>query len=89
MNYFRNGNTKKRRPGRPPIWQNFKPSIGTVIFGAVFLYIVISLVLYLTTSHVKSFQVTSGPLAKNRTYTGLAIREEEKNSWSQLIRQAT
>ena len=80
MNYFRSGNTKKRRPERPerpPIWQNFTPSIGTVIFGAVFLYIVISLVLYLTTSHVKSFQVTSGPLAKNRTYTGLAIREEQ------------
>ncbi len=77
MNYFRSDSRKKRRPERPLIWQNFTPSIGTVIFGAVFLYIVISLILYLTTNHVKSFQVTSGPLAKNRTYTGLIIREEQ------------
>ena len=77
LNYFRNGSYRKRRSERPLIWHHFTPSIGTIIFGAVFLYIVISLILYLTTSHVKSFQVTSGPLAKNRTYTGLAIREEQ------------
>ena len=37
---------------------------------------VITVILFLTRSHVKSFQVISGPLAKNRTYTALAIREE-------------
>ena len=37
---------------------------------------VITVILFLTRSHVKSFQVISGLLAKNRTYTALAIREE-------------
>ena len=37
---------------------------------------IITVILFLTRAHVKSFQVISGPLAKNRTYTALAVREE-------------
>ena len=56
--------------------RHLRPNIGTIIFGAVFLYMIITVILFLTRAHVKSFQVISGPLAKNRTYTALAIREE-------------
>ena len=56
--------------------RHLRPNIGTIIFGAVFLYMIITVILFLTRSHVNSFQVISGPLAKNRTYTALAIREE-------------
>ena len=35
-----------------------------------------SAILYFTTTHIESYQVTSGPLSRNETYTGLAIREE-------------
>ncbi len=51
-------------------------NIGTVMFGILFLYMIFSAVLYLTSSHTESYQVTSGPLSRNETYTGLAIREE-------------
>lgn len=54
----------------------FGLNIGTVAFGILFLYMLISAILYLTATHIDSYQVTSGPLSRNETYTGLAIREE-------------
>lgn len=54
-------------------------NIGTVMFGVLFLYMLFSAVLYLTSGHIESYQVTSGPLSRNETYTGLAIREETVN----------
>ena len=52
-------------------------NIGTIIFGAIFLYMLISIVLYLTADHISSYQVTSGPLSKNQTYTGIVVRSEK------------
>ena len=52
-------------------------NIGTVIFGALFLYLIITVVIYLTAGHVTSYQVTRGPLSQNETYTALALRSEE------------
>lgn len=51
-------------------------NIGTAMFGVLFIYMAFSAILYLTTTHIESYQVTSGPLSRNETYTGLAIREE-------------
>ena len=51
-------------------------NIGTIIFGILFVYIIISTFLYMTARHVTSYQVTAGPLAKNQTFTGLAVRSE-------------
>ena len=55
----------------------FSLRIGTVVFGAIFLYIVISLILFLTASHIEYYQVSSGPLSRNQTYTGIAVRQEQ------------
>lgn len=55
----------------------FSFNIGTLVFGAVFLYMIISLSLYLTQDHISTYQVTAGPLAKNQSYVGVAIRNEE------------
>lgn len=57
--------------------KHFNINIGTVIFGALFLYLIITVVLYLTAEHISSYQVTSGPLSQNETYTALALRSEE------------
>lgn len=54
----------------------FTLNIGTIVFGILFVYIVISIVLYMTATHVVSYQVTSGPLARNQTYTGIAAFTE-------------
>ena len=51
-------------------------NIGTIMFGILFIYMSFSSILYFTTTHIESYQVTSGPLSRNETYTGLAIREE-------------
>ena len=51
-------------------------NIGTFIFGALFVYMLITVILYLTADHIQSYQVTAGPLSSNKTYTALAIREE-------------
>ena len=51
-------------------------NIGTIMFGILFIYMAFSAILYFTTTHIESYQVTSGPLSRNETYTGLAIREE-------------
>ena len=54
----------------------FGLNIGTIMFGVLFVYMAFSGILYLTTPHIESYQVTSGPLSRNETYTGLAVREE-------------
>lgn len=52
-------------------------NIGTVIFGILFIYLVITLILYATRRHVDTYQVISGPLSGNDTYTALILRDEE------------
>lgn len=52
-------------------------NIGTIIFGAIFLYMAVTLFLYLTSNDISTYQVVSGPLAKNQTYTGLIVRNEQ------------
>lgn len=59
------------------IFRKIPLNIGTFIFGAIFIYMVISVILYLTADHIESYQVTAGPLAQNQTYTALALREEK------------
>lgn len=52
-------------------------NIGTVIFLAIFLYMIVSVIMYLTSDHISSYQVTAGPLSKNETCTALVMRQEQ------------
>ena len=54
----------------------FTLNIGTLLFGALFLYIIFSAIVYLTSTHYTTYQVISGPLSRNETYTGLVLRED-------------
>lgn len=67
----------KQKQKKTSFKEMFSFNIGTIVFGAVFLYMIISVSLYLTQDHVSTYQVTAGPLAKNQTYIGFAIRNEE------------
>lgn len=51
-------------------------NIGTMVFSLILVYMAVSAILYMTADHIETYQVTSGPLARNETYTGLSIREE-------------
>lgn len=52
-------------------------NITTIMFAALLLYMIITVVLYATSGHVTSYQVTVGPLTKNPVCTALALRTEE------------
>lgn len=65
-----------RKKKRKKATSVFTLNIGTFIFSVILLYIVISLIIYATTKHISTYQVISGPLAQNQTYTALAVRSE-------------
>lgn len=52
-------------------------NITTIVFGALFFYMLVTLLLYATSTHVTSYQVTVGPLTKNPVTTALALRSEQ------------
>lgn len=51
-------------------------NIGTLIFGAIFLYLIITLFLYATTKHVTTYVVRKGTLSDNETVSALLLRDE-------------
>lgn len=57
---------------RKPI--NF--NVGMLIFGIIFVYVVVCVATYVTKEHVVVYEVKSGSLAKNHSYTGFVVREE-------------
>lgn len=51
-------------------------NLGLIIFGCLFVYIVVIVVSYFRTEHITPYEVTAGSLAINNTYKGLILREE-------------
>lgn len=69
----RNGNTKITKYRRHSSFLN----IGTLIFGAIFVYMVFCLIIYFTAEHVTGYEVTAGSISGNYRYTALALKTEE------------
>lgn len=51
-------------------------NIGTIMFGILFLYMLICVIMYLRSEHVTAYEVTAGPLSSNYRYTALALKAE-------------
>ncbi len=51
-------------------------NIGVVIFGAIFVYLIVAVLLYLTGNHISVYEVREGSILKDTAYTGVAVREE-------------
>lgn len=51
-------------------------NIGIVIFGIIFIYLIATIILYLTAPHVTVYEVRQGSILKDNAYTGLVIRDE-------------
>lgn len=51
-------------------------NIGIIIFGIIFVYLIATIIIYITKPHVTVYEVRQGSLLKDTTYTGLAIRDE-------------
>ena len=51
-------------------------NIGLIIFGIIFVYLIATIVMYLTAPRVTVYEVRQGSILKDTAYTGLALREE-------------
>lgn len=51
-------------------------NIGIFIFAMVFIYLIITIIMYATTKKISSYEVREGSILKDNSYTGLVIREE-------------
>lgn len=69
-----------RGPENGNIRQYRKPlniNLGTIIFGTIFLYIIICVCMYfLKDNHIKPYTVMTGSLSEDNVYTGIAMRKE-------------
>lgn len=52
-------------------------NIGLLIFGIIFIYLVVTVLMYMTRTHVTAYEVREGSIVKDTAYTGLAVRQEE------------
>lgn len=68
----RNTSNHKITKYRKPLNLN----IGMIIFGIVFVYIIIGVVTYLTAEHIVGYEVVQGSISTNNVYKGIALREE-------------
>lgn len=53
-------------------------NIGIIIFGIIFIYVLISIILYVVNPQISIYEVNKGSLATNNTYQGFIIRKESK-----------
>lgn len=68
-----NRKVKKITKYRKPLNIN----IGMIIFGVMFVYIIICIVMYFRSSHLTGYEVKTGSLYENNVYRGIALREEQ------------
>ncbi len=64
--------SRKIRKYRKPLNLN----IGMIIFGVVFIYVTVCVILYFQTGHVMRYEVQEGSLATDNLYRGIVIRDE-------------
>ncbi len=71
---------KKKRRTSAKIIKHRKPlniNIGMIIFGIIFIYIIICVYMYITSKHIVGYEVTTGSLSISNIYKGIAVRTEE------------
>lgn len=54
----------------------FEFNIGLVMFGIIFLYLLIAILRYFTTEHTLVYEVRKGSIMQDNVYTGLVMRHE-------------
>ena len=51
-------------------------NIGVIIFGVIFIYLIVTVLLYLTSKHVSAYEVREGSILKDNAYNGFIVRTE-------------
>lgn len=52
-------------------------NIGTLLFGIVFIYMIVFIVIYLTETHVTPYEVVRGTISGNYRFQAMSLRTEE------------
>lgn len=68
---------RKRRKKVVKLHQHSIFNIGTIMFGIIFLYIIICFFMYLTADRITGYEVTAGTLSGNYRYTAIALKSEK------------
>lgn len=71
-NHKKNSQNGKISKYRKPLNLN----IGMIIFGVIFIYVIVCVILYFQTSHIIRYEVQEGSLVTNNIYRGVIIRDE-------------
>lgn len=67
---------KNRGTGVTIYRKKWNINIGVVIFGVVFIYLAVTVLLYLTGNHISAYEVREGSILKDNAYTGFIVRNE-------------
>lgn len=51
-------------------------NIGVIIFGVIFIYLFVTVLMYLTSGHVTPYEVREGSILRDYSYTGFVMRDE-------------
>ena len=51
-------------------------NLGIFLFAIVFIYLIVTVILYLTGDSISAYEVRKGSIVKDNSYTGLILREE-------------
>ena len=65
-------------------------NVGLITFGAIFIYLAVTVIMYLTNPKVSIYEVREGSILRDTAYTGVIIREEkvvksEKSGYVNLL----
>ena len=52
-------------------------NIGIVIFGIIFIYLIATVIMYITAPRITVYEVRQGSILKDNSYTGIVLREEK------------
>ena len=56
--------------------QKWNFNIGIILFGVIFIYLVATIVIYITNHNISVYEVRRGSLIRDTAFTGFVIREE-------------
>ena len=51
-------------------------NIGVVTFGIIFIYLIATIIMYITAPRITAYEVRQGSILKDHSYSAIAIREE-------------
>lgn len=68
--------TQKKEDNVIPYPKNKQLNIGIIIFGIIFIYLLGTIIMYITAPKITVYEVRQGSILKDNAYTGLALRDE-------------